>query len=66
MVHLALPKLNPTCTILQSPGEVVAPIQRLLEVRFGSRLRADPPKEMQLCSMWVLLAFFPEPLDLIR
>lgn len=52
--------------LMKSPGETVAPIQRLLEVRFGSRLKFDPPREMQLCSLWVLLAFFPEPLDLVR
>lgn len=38
--------------------------QKYLETRFGARLRQNPPPQMQLCSLWVLMAVFDEPIPM--
>ena len=48
--------------LMKSPGEAVAPVQKYLETKFGARLRQNPPQQMQLCSLWMLMAIFDEPL----
>lgn len=48
----------------KSGGDAVAPVQRLLEVKFGSTLRSDPPRQMQLCSLFALLVVLDHPLPL--
>ena len=48
--------------LAKSPGDAIAPVQQLLEVKFGSTLRSDPPKQMQLCSLFALLVVHDQPL----
>lgn len=49
--------------LAKSPGgDAIAPVQRLLEVKFGSRLRSDPPRQMQLCSLFALSVVLDHPL----
>jgi len=44
--------------LMSTAGKKYSRLQQILEVKFGAVVKSPTPKYMQLCSLWVLLAYF--------